>query len=612
MQFLTIWYTCGMRVIAIIVFFAGAFSVHPGPVLPTPLTNSMYYLYDTSPGAMTHTPKDIALRRDWKLTTRYMNPPGFSNGATLWFKTAVAPANAGTPSLFIPHVVGALTVFRGSNEVYRFEPFSSGGLRWDIPPFYVIPVTPGVTDTYYLRIYSPSTFAGIRLPPVLLPDADVGSFVIARDAGRLILFGLFMSISIVAFVFFIARRIGYEYIGIGLFTFSLAVYTLYWTEIKALIFPNALHVVMGAWFITFQVIPASILFFVERLFGERYRLFLRILLAAVVAYAVAIPVLVFSNTVFVLHATVAGNIVTYAVSFVIIAVVGREALRKNPEAIIFVCGALFLILLSGRDMLATLRVLPSGTILAPWGTLGFVAALVVLLAYRFVLVYRNVKAYAREIEDSHGKIESQLENFLLVLASAIESKDKYTGGHVERVGGYAREIARKLKFRENELRDLYLGAIVHDIGKIGVRDAVLNKPGRLDPDEMTHMQEHTTVGKRLLDRIRDIRIASDIAYCHQERWDGQGYPQGISGEAIPLAARIVTIADYWDAIITDRPYRKAMHAGRALAIMREERGKAFDPALYDIFMDENDKLYQQYLSPEKVAELDEVSADEQQ
>lgn len=201
------------------------------------------------------------------------------------------------------------------------------------------------------------------------------------------------------------------------------------------------------------------------------------------------------------------------------------------------------------------------------------------------------------------KAERQLENFLLVLSSAIESKDKYTGGHVERVAKYSRDLAVKYGMKGHKLRSLYLGAMVHDAGKIGVKESILNKPGKLNSEELKMLQHHTNEGKVLLSKIEDVEIASSIAYCHQERFDGKGYPQGLKGEDIPIEARIVTIADYWDAITTDRPYRKAMPLKNAIKIMREERGNAFDPNLFDLFMDKKDKLYLKYIDQKKLEEL---------
>jgi len=197
------------------------------------------------------------------------------------------------------------------------------------------------------------------------------------------------------------------------------------------------------------------------------------------------------------------------------------------------------------------------------------------------------------------KTEKQLELFLLTLASAIESRDSYTGGHVERVANYTRDIAENYGLDADSVRRIYLAAIVHDVGKIGIRDAVLNKAGRLTPEEFDQIKAHTVIGYKLISNIDDVEVALQVTLSHQEKWDGSGYPQGLGGKAIPLEARMVTIADYWDAIVTDRPYRKAFPLDKALEIMASEREKAFDPGLLDIFLDPRDKIYLKYLKREE-------------
>ena len=199
---------------------------------------------------------------------------------------------------------------------------------------------------------------------------------------------------------------------------------------------------------------------------------------------------------------------------------------------------------------------------------------------------------------------SQLETFLMVLASAIESKDRYTGGHVERVAQYARDMARKLKLPESQIQEIYLGTIVHDVGKIGIKNDILNKKGPLTAEEYTHIQEHPVIGKNLLSQLKIAPVAVNITYYHQERWDGSGYPTGMRGKAIPQEARIAAIADFWDAITTDRPYREAMPLVEALAVIKAQRGKGLDPELLDIFLDPGDRIFMRYLPPEKRSPLE--------
>jgi len=207
-----------------------------------------------------------------------------------------------------------------------------------------------------------------------------------------------------------------------------------------------------------------------------------------------------------------------------------------------------------------------------------------------------------QLEREKTKTE-QLEVFLMVLASVIESKDKYTGGHVERVAGYARDLARKAGLSEGRINDVYMGTIVHDVGKIGIKDNVLNKPDKLTKEEFEHIKTHPVIGRNLLAKLKIAPVAVNIAHYHQEKWDGSGYPEGLSKTDIPIEARIATIADFWDAITSDRPYRKAMPLEKAIGIMHEERGKSFDPKLFDLFMDETDHLYLKYISKDKNLEV---------
>ncbi len=224
--------------------------------------------------------------------------------------------------------------------------------------------------------------------------------------------------------------------------------------------------------------------------------------------------------------------------------------------------------------------------------LACVLSIGVLNLLKFII--QEKEALNIQIEATR-KAEMQLENFLIVLGSAIESKDKCTGGHVERVANYSRDLAQKVGLSPEKTREIYLGAMVHDLGKIGVADSILNKPGKLDNDELAIIKTHPSIGKNLLKKIKEVKTAENIAHYHQEKYDGSGYPKGLKGEDIPIEARIVAVADFWDAIVADRPYRKAMSIDRALTIMHQERENSFDPELFDLFIEPQDQLYLKYL-----------------
>ncbi len=169
---------------------------------------------------------------------------------------------------------------------------------------------------------------------------------------------------------------------------------------------------------------------------------------------------------------------------------------------------------------------------------------------------------------------------ILSLARAIEGKDAYTCGHVERVGMYSAEIGRRIGLSEAELQTLRTGGIVHDIGKVGIPDQVLNKPGKLTDEEFAVIKRHPLIGHDILKPMRTFMDVLPIVRWHHEKPNGKGYPDGLKGDQIPVLARIAAVADWFDALITDRPYRKAFPLAECLRIMREGADKnELDPTL---------------------------------
>ncbi|MFA4873933.1 MAG: HD domain-containing phosphohydrolase [bacterium] len=162
------------------------------------------------------------------------------------------------------------------------------------------------------------------------------------------------------------------------------------------------------------------------------------------------------------------------------------------------------------------------------------------------------------------------ESILFSLAAALEAKDFYTSGHSERVADLAVELGRKMKLDERELESIRRGGLLHDIGKIGVKESILLKPGRLTEEEMAHIRTHASRGYDICAPLKSLEPCLPIIRSHHERWDGDGYPDGLTGEEIPLAARIAAVADSYDAMTTDRPYRRGMTSEEARAIFENE------------------------------------------
>ncbi|MDQ7824610.1 MAG: HD domain-containing phosphohydrolase [Candidatus Eremiobacteraeota bacterium] len=184
----------------------------------------------------------------------------------------------------------------------------------------------------------------------------------------------------------------------------------------------------------------------------------------------------------------------------------------------------------------------------------------------------------------NARLYGNLKNAVKALANAIEARDTYTRGHVERVCRYSLEIANELHLSKHDLNEIEISSILHDVGKIGVPDTILKKPGPFTPEEREIMEKHTIQGKAIVEPIDLSQKVKDGILYHQERYDGNGYPNKLKGEDIPLFARILGVADAYDAMRSDRPYRKKLPREVAIAELKKYNGIQFDPVIVEAFM----------------------------
>ncbi len=236
-----------------------------------------------------------------------------------------------------------------------------------------------------------------------------------------------------------------------------------------------------------------------------------------------------------------------------------------------------------------------------------------------------VKAYQDHLAKHSERLEQQVrlrtaelvrsrQEAIHCLARAGEYRDDDTGHHVTRVGRYSALIAAELGFPEQAVELIEQAAQLHDVGKIGIPDSILHKPGKLDPQEFDLVQEHCGIGRRIINplsheesiRLKShtsvgmqivgatnspvLRLAAVIAASHHEKWDGSGYPKGLAGNAIPIEGRIVAVADVFDALSSVRPYKDAFPLEKCLSILREGKGKHFDPRVLDAFLARIDQI----------------------
>ncbi|TAL18095.1 HD domain-containing protein [bacterium] len=213
--------------------------------------------------------------------------------------------------------------------------------------------------------------------------------------------------------------------------------------------------------------------------------------------------------------------------------------------------------------------------------------------------YSKTKELNRELYDSLLKLKHARTATILGLAKLAEFRDEETGKHLDRIQEYCRVLAEELTKHPDfgsyitpvYVEDLCLSSILHDIGKVGIPDAILQKPGKLTPKEYEAIKIHTTLGGEALGAIENkltersfLTLGKEVAFNHHERWDGSGYPRGLAGEDIPLSARIVSVADVYDSVTSDRCYQKSMSHEEAIGIIAKGRGTAFDPRIADAFL----------------------------
>jgi putative nucleotidyltransferase with HDIG domain len=205
-----------------------------------------------------------------------------------------------------------------------------------------------------------------------------------------------------------------------------------------------------------------------------------------------------------------------------------------------------------------------------------------------ILIERNLMRHTIEssrTRDLQEEVRRSYRATLEALLAALDTRDTETEGHSERVAAYTMLIAQQLNLSEVELQHIEHGALLHDIGKIGVPDHILYKPGPLTPEEWEVMKQHPVIGYKMCMKIEMLRPAAPIVLHHHERWDGRGYPYGLNGAEIPLGARIFAIADTLDAMTSDRPYRKALSFAQAREEIERCAGSQFDPELVRVFLE---------------------------
>jgi putative nucleotidyltransferase with HDIG domain len=219
--------------------------------------------------------------------------------------------------------------------------------------------------------------------------------------------------------------------------------------------------------------------------------------------------------------------------------------------------------------------------LSPWTVLLFFVP--AIAAQRLLLLYHEQRELASHLAEANERLEKAGLSFASALVAALDARDRYTAGHSAAVAVYARDIAGRLGLPEEEQQLVHLAGLVHDIGKVGLPAGLLEKPGPLTLQERRIMEEHSAIGERILSEVEDYAAIARIVRYHHERMDGNGYPDGLSGDEIPLLSRIIAVADAYNAMTSGRPYRDAMPSRVARMRLAQAVESQFDTAVVAAF-----------------------------
>lgn len=338
-----------------------------------------------------------------------------------------------------------------------------------------------------------------------------------------------------------------------------------------------------------------------------------------VAVAFSLAVILFPARIY-SHSAPVFQIFTVLVCCYVIWVFAKVILNRGQGIWALLLGFLALFASVVNDMLYASDIIQTGSFIHA-GMFAFILSQALILSLQFSKTFHKVEqqkqTLTREIKNketleneliqSHDQFENSRIALILGLAKLAEYRDTDTGAHLERIREYTRIVATDLADTESfqsyispeYIQDIYHSAILHDIGKIGIKDEILLKPGKLTKEEFNIMKTHTLIGGDTINDVESkvkirsfLTLGKEIAYYHHEKWDGSGYPKGLSGEDIPLCARITAIADVYDALTSERPYKKAFSHEKALKIIVQDSGSHFDPEIVAAFLRQADKIRQ--------------------
>ena len=431
-----------------------------------------------------------------------------------------------------------------------------------------------------------SQYAGVVNAVYWGDKVDIWQYLFRCHASETIIAAFILFAGVVTILFSIALGVAYktkfdmEYLGWCMI--MGAIWMLGESKLRQLFLPNA-SAIASLCFVMILFCPVPILFYVDTILCGRYHRLYQIIGYIATGNLFVCSFLHMFGILDYIQTLPLGHLMLVATLAVVLITTIRTLRHSTDKADRLVLAGLIVIFIT--VVIETIATYYKVTISGIFLSIGLLILLFINIL-RTIARIRNLELERRQ-KEMHRRRE-QMEKLSLqvlrTLSTTIETKDEYTRGHSHRVGEYAALIARELGWSQEEIINLKNTADLHDIGKIGVPDTILNKPTKLTEDEYIIIKDHTVIGAEILKNITLIPHAAEVARSHHERYDGTGYPDGLKGEDIPLYARVIAVADSYDAMSSRRIYRSALSRQEICEEIRSNQGKQFDPVIAEVFL----------------------------
>ena len=495
----------------------------------------------------------------------------------------------------VPEVYDSLLVWSKGQKIelfinnelwYEYSPERSDGYGINSTYLYLfVPLPKNMTDAKIKIVFTAVLDRdGGKLGEVLIGEQTACLLEIVKLNQLELFLGLFvLLLGVIALIIssvlslFSKREVHLYYLACCVLV--LAFWVVANCRARQFIFPNA-SVIRDCAYLVLPLISISFAVYLDRIQDERYHIgYLIIEIASIINLGI-IAVLNYTGVAALSDTRMGSLIIIILTMFMTVVTMAYDLFKRKDRSYIYVAIGLALLALSGVIQLVMEQVLSLSVISGTFMSIG----LIFLVIFGLLQAVKKINQMNTDRNEAIEQVEHLSRAAMEALAKTVDAKDRYTSGHSMRVAEVACLIAEELGWNDEQISELRFQGMMHDIGKIGVPDSVLNKPGRLNSIEFELVQSHTTVGSDILKNVTSIPGVEQAARHHHERFDGNGYPDHLKGEGIPINARIIGVADAYDAMNSDRIYRKALPKDVIRKEIVNGRGTQFDPFLVDVFI----------------------------